>query len=189
MRTAEAPSGNETTIMQRRRNLSRIAESEKAPLYSTVQGWALGCVNSPLRPEEAMRWDSRNLGPTLLPSPVCTSWSIIHQKLKYTVFKIIFTDVIDVSRQNASISCVKFSWTNQYVYSLVFPLPTHRHAPPPIAVQGEGRSRGRGPWASAPATLHICETSVCPTDSLLLRSAARSLSEKADTCCGKMSSK
>ena len=38
------------------------------------------------------------------------------------VFEIVFTDVkvkierdLSNSRQNASISCVKFSWTNQYV--------------------------------------------------------------------------
>ena len=31
---------------------------------------ALGCVNSPLQPEEARRRDSRNLGPILSPSPV-----------------------------------------------------------------------------------------------------------------------
>ena len=32
--------------------------------------WALGCVNSPPRPEGGRRRDSRNLGPTLLPSPI-----------------------------------------------------------------------------------------------------------------------
>ena len=59
----------------------RIAEDEltrkpgaQCILYGNIQRWAirwaLGCVNSCPRPEGDRRWDSRNLGTTLLPSPV-----------------------------------------------------------------------------------------------------------------------
>ena len=48
-----------------------------------IQGWAkersLGCVNSPPRPEGVRRRDSRNLGTTLLPSPVVVTQSLAHE--------------------------------------------------------------------------------------------------------------
>ena len=40
------------------------------PCTGSAKKRVLGCVNSPPQPEEARRQDSRNLGPTLSPSPI-----------------------------------------------------------------------------------------------------------------------